>query len=134
MKIHHFDGIYQERWGFSWAMLVYQRVVETFQLKKQLARLFFQKPICTALIEHLLKVPKSCDHQRKVCIKPCKKNGIKTLATSTGEGQILQITSEPSRGVTSQVSETKWTQTSSDQRWDPFPQHFWVKKIQRTYQ
>ena len=25
-KIHHFDGIYQERWGFSWAMLVYQRV------------------------------------------------------------------------------------------------------------
>ena len=26
MKIHHFDGIYQERWGFSWAMLVYQRV------------------------------------------------------------------------------------------------------------
>ncbi len=27
MKIHHFDGIYQERWGFSWAMLVYQRVM-----------------------------------------------------------------------------------------------------------
>ena len=26
MEIHHFDGIYQERWGFSWAMLVYQRV------------------------------------------------------------------------------------------------------------
>ncbi len=26
MKIHHFNGIYQERWGFSWAMLVYQRV------------------------------------------------------------------------------------------------------------
>ena len=25
-KIHHFDGIYQEKWGFSWAMLVYQRV------------------------------------------------------------------------------------------------------------
>ena len=26
MKIHHFDGIYQERWGFSWAMLVSGRV------------------------------------------------------------------------------------------------------------
>ncbi len=26
MKIHHFNGIYQEGWGFSWAMLVYQRV------------------------------------------------------------------------------------------------------------
>ncbi len=26
MKIHHFDGIYQERCGFSWAMLVYRRV------------------------------------------------------------------------------------------------------------
>ena len=25
-KIHHFHGIYQERWGFSWAMLVYRRV------------------------------------------------------------------------------------------------------------
>ena len=29
-KIHHFDGIYQERWGFSWAMLVYQRVLVIF--------------------------------------------------------------------------------------------------------
>ncbi len=27
MKIHHFDGIYQERWGFSWAMLVSGRVI-----------------------------------------------------------------------------------------------------------
>ena len=26
MKIHHFNGIYQERWGFSWAMLVSGRV------------------------------------------------------------------------------------------------------------
>ena len=26
MKIHHFDGIYQERWGLSWAMLVSGRV------------------------------------------------------------------------------------------------------------
>jgi len=26
MKIHHFDGIYQERWGFSLAMLVSGRV------------------------------------------------------------------------------------------------------------
>ena len=25
-KIHHFNGIYQERWGFSWAMLVSGRV------------------------------------------------------------------------------------------------------------
>ncbi len=29
MKIHHFNGIYQEGWGFSWAMLVYQRVRKT---------------------------------------------------------------------------------------------------------
>ena len=27
MKIHHFNDIYQETWGFSWAMLVYQRVI-----------------------------------------------------------------------------------------------------------
>ena len=27
IKIHHFDGIYQERWGFSWAMLVSGRVL-----------------------------------------------------------------------------------------------------------
>ena len=26
MKIHHFDGIYEERWGLSWAMLVSGRV------------------------------------------------------------------------------------------------------------
>ena len=26
MKFHQFDGIYQERWGFSWAMLVSGRV------------------------------------------------------------------------------------------------------------
>ena len=26
MKIHNFNGIYQERWGFSWAMLVSGRV------------------------------------------------------------------------------------------------------------
>ena len=26
-KIHHFDGIYKETWGFPWAMLVYRRVV-----------------------------------------------------------------------------------------------------------
>ena len=26
MKIHHFDGIYQEKWGFSWATLVSGRV------------------------------------------------------------------------------------------------------------
>ena len=25
-KIHHFDDIYQERWGFSWAMLVSGKV------------------------------------------------------------------------------------------------------------
>ena len=25
MENHHFDGIYQERWGFSWAMLVSRR-------------------------------------------------------------------------------------------------------------
>ena len=29
-KIHHFDGIYQERWGFSWAMLVSGRVTGWF--------------------------------------------------------------------------------------------------------
>ena len=29
MKIHHFNGIYQERLGFSWAMLVSGRVVST---------------------------------------------------------------------------------------------------------
>ncbi len=29
MKIHHFNGIYQERWGFSWAMLVSGRVTLT---------------------------------------------------------------------------------------------------------
>ena len=28
MKIHHFNGIYQERWGFSWAMLVSGRVIQ----------------------------------------------------------------------------------------------------------
>ena len=27
MEIHHFDGIYQERWGFLWAMLVSGRVL-----------------------------------------------------------------------------------------------------------
>ena len=32
MKIHHFDGIYQERWGFSWAMLVSGRVSDIFNL------------------------------------------------------------------------------------------------------
>ena len=26
-KIHHFDGIYKETWGFSWAMLVSGRVL-----------------------------------------------------------------------------------------------------------
>ena len=30
MKIHHFNDIYQETWGFSWAMLVYQRVLFDF--------------------------------------------------------------------------------------------------------
>ena len=27
MKTHHFDGIYQEKSGFSMAMLVYRRVI-----------------------------------------------------------------------------------------------------------
>ncbi len=36
MKIHNFDGIYQERWGFSWAMLVYQRVLQNPSPKKQI--------------------------------------------------------------------------------------------------
>ena len=30
-KIHRFDGIYQERWGCSWAMLVSGRVVFFFK-------------------------------------------------------------------------------------------------------
>ena len=33
MKIHHFDGIYWERLGFSWAMLVSGRVSERWQRK-----------------------------------------------------------------------------------------------------
>ena len=30
MKIHHFNGIYQESWGFSWAMLVSGRVMRWY--------------------------------------------------------------------------------------------------------
>ena len=31
-KIHHFDGIYKETWGFSWAMLVSGRVSSRYYI------------------------------------------------------------------------------------------------------
>ena len=38
MKIHDFDGIYQERWGCSWAMLVSGRVtISIFDLTHEMA-------------------------------------------------------------------------------------------------
>ena len=38
MKIHDFDGIYQERWGCSWAMLVSGRVtISVFDLTHEMA-------------------------------------------------------------------------------------------------
>ena len=34
-KIHYFDGIYQERWGFSWAMLVSETLTKISQILQQ---------------------------------------------------------------------------------------------------
>ena len=41
MKIPIFYGIYQERWGFSWAMLVYQRVYNIFCTLYEIYGFFF---------------------------------------------------------------------------------------------
>jgi len=38
MQIHHFDGICQERWGCSWAMLISGRVtISIFDLTHEMA-------------------------------------------------------------------------------------------------
>ena len=41
-KIHHFDGIYKETWGFSWAMLVSGRVCEKNDLILTWVVFFFE--------------------------------------------------------------------------------------------
>ena len=58
-KIHHFDGIYQERWGFSWAMLVYQRVRKISNIK---VRLKHSKRLATAncFASFTLSCPRPC--------------------------------------------------------------------------
>ena len=41
MKHPHVDGIYEERWGFSMAMLVYQRVIAAFTKAFYVLLIFF---------------------------------------------------------------------------------------------
>ena len=44
-KIHHFDGIYRERWGFSWAMSVsFRPGTWMFHVLKICQNLIFWKP------------------------------------------------------------------------------------------
>ena len=60
MKIPHFDGIYQERWGFSWAMLVYRRVIRKHQGDLGWDSLSQSPPF--GVWTHLRGVPKDVGH------------------------------------------------------------------------
>ncbi len=68
MKIHNFDGIYQERWGFSWAMLVYQRV---FCIFLKFSTRFSRLAVWGGGGETVLTV--NCDGLKSGCFpRPCQ--------------------------------------------------------------
>ena len=76
MKIHHFNDIYQERWGFSWAMLVSGRVIVFFcffwfvsDYKAPPCLLLFDFEGPNFLTQRLVNGSNSCDWKGFFCLK-----------------------------------------------------------------